>query len=365
MITNRVLSKVRTQVSPTLSILYRPANLQWSYSHHASLCRYRGLFHAIWSNGVRDEDDLGQRVLHATSSDGIHWSAHRVLFPSQAGGVLTACGLYDNGQALVAYAGSYVYDPMNVDGGHYITINDQHRATTLLAKTTVDGIVWGDTTDLKLPIIANHGPQRLHSGRLLLSGSVTFPHTDQADGLTGWQVRGLEPCPWTDMYDDSEGLMRHIALRGDGVMLCEGSFFQTDDQAIHMLLRSDRRKLYETVSLDDGETWSPPQETDFTDCGTKFHAGRLPDGRYFIVGSPDPAGARCPLVISLSRDGQVFDREFVIDGTYRPLRHAGKYKGGIYGYPHTMIHGDTFYVICSVNKEDIHVYTFPLSALNA
>lgn len=363
MITNRVPSRIRRMLQPDMAILYRPFDLQWSYSHHAAISRHQGVFHATWSNGRQDEDDLGQRILHATSADGLHWSAHSVLFPSHPGLVLTAGGLYNNGQALIAYAGSYTYAPENICDGRYITINDQHRQTTMLAKSTEDGLHWSDAQDLRIPVIPNHGPQRLRSGRLLIAGGVTFPHSDDPSGLGGWQVRGLAPCPWTDMYDDSEGIMRHAALRDDGVFLCEGSFFQTDDDVLHMLLRSDKLRLYETRSHDDGETWSVPTPTDFATCNTKFHCGRLPDGRYYIVGSPDPAGARCPLVLSLSADGQVFDQEYVIDDTYRPLRKKGKYKGGIYGYPHTLIEDGRMYVICSINKEDIHVYAFDLDQL--
>ena len=42
--------------------------------------------------------------------------------------------------------------------------------------------------------------------------------------------------------------------------LCEGSFFQTDDNVLHMLLRVTGKgwkgKLWLTESKDDGVTWS-------------------------------------------------------------------------------------------------------------
>jgi hypothetical protein len=363
MITNKVPTRLRRMLAAEVSVLYRPVSHQWSYSHHASLCHYRGMLHAIWSNGERDEDDLRQRVLHATSADGKSWSLHEVLFDSQPNKVLTACGLYNSGTALIAYAGSYEYAPENIENGRYKVINDQHRFTTLLAKETTDGEHWEEAIDLGLPIVPNHGPQKLHSGSLMISGNVTFPITDNADGLTGWRMAGMQPFPWGGMQDDSEGLTRHMAMRQDNVFLCEGSFFQTEDDVVHMLLRSDKHVLYETTSTDDGHTWSAPQATEFASCNTKFHCGRLPDGRYYIVGCPDPAGARCPLVISLSKDGQVFDQEYVVDDTFRSQRMPGKYKGGIYGYPHSLIAGETMYIICSINKEDIFVYAFPLDQL--
>lgn len=363
MITNQVPSRVRRMLTPRLSILYRPADKQWSYCHHPFLCEYRGELHAIWSNGERDEDDLRQRVLHCVSKDGFDFGRHEILFNAPDDHVYTACGLYDSGEALVAYAGSYRYAAENVENGRYKVINDLHRDVTLLAKTTANGVDWGEPIDLQLPITPIFGPAPLASGRLIMMGNITYPISDRKDGLTGWRMTGLPPFPWPDCVDDSEGFMRHTGLREDNAFLCESSFYQTDDGVIHVLLRSAERILYHSESRDDGETWSKPEPTEFTNCNTKFHCGRLPDGRFYIVGSPDPACARCPIVITTSDDGVVWDREYVIDGRFRPLRHQGKYKGGIYAYPHSVIVGDRMYIACSVNKEDIHVYSFPLSQL--
>jgi hypothetical protein len=140
--------------------------------------------------------------------------------------------------------------------------------------------------------------------------------------------------------------------------LCEGSFYQTDDGVLHMLLRSTgpgfRYRLWVTESRDDGATWSPPAETQFSDCNAKFHFGRLPDGRFYYVGCP-LAGARTPLVLSLSRDGVSFDRHYVLADSHYEMRRKGKSKGGEYGYPHTLVHDGRLYVIVSRQKEGVEV----------
>jgi hypothetical protein len=154
-----------------------------------------------------------------------------------------------------------------------------------------------------------------------------------------------------------------------GVHLCEGSFYQTDDGVLHMLLRSDTARLWLTESRDDGVTWSAPVPTQFTDNATKFHFGRLPDGRFYYVGCPDPEPPwqRCPLVLSLSRDGVQFSRHFILAGADTPYtrRRDGVCKGGDYGYPHTLIHGDALHVIVSRRKEAVEVLSVPLAALGA
>ena len=70
------------------------------------------------------------------------------------------------------------------------------------------------------------------------------------------------------------------------------------------------------------------------------------------------------LAISLSRDGLEFDRMAVIRFVAPPTRYEGKAKGGGgYQYPHSVVVGESLWVIYSVNKEDMEVARVPLSQL--
>ncbi|HML47511.1 MAG TPA: exo-alpha-sialidase [Clostridia bacterium] len=362
MITNQTPQRVRRMLTPRSAVLYQPSPPEWTYSHHASLCVFQGTMHAIWSNCEVNEDDRFQRVLHAATRDRVHWTKPDVLFESaDNGGVWTAAGMLATADRLVAYAGYYEYKPAPGEANVYTL---DHQNTTLCLRSTHDGAQWSSIQDLSLPVVPNHGPQALASGKWMISGNIVFPTTMDPEGLSGWTPHGLPPFPWQGWFDDSEGFWKHYQDIGDPQWLCEGSFFQMDDGSLRMLLRSRERRLFLSQSNDDGETWSAPVPTDFTDCGSKFHCGRLPDGRYYIVSNPDPASNRCPLVLSLSEDGNVFDREYVIDGTYRAMRNPGRWKGGIYGYPHTLVDNGHMFVICSINKEDVFVYDFPLKQLD-
>ena len=53
--------------------LYQPEN-EWTYSHHPSLTWFKGRYYAMWSNGRRDEDAPGQRVLYCTSENFLDWT---------------------------------------------------------------------------------------------------------------------------------------------------------------------------------------------------------------------------------------------------------------------------------------------------
>jgi hypothetical protein len=220
------------------------------------------------------------------------------------------------------------------------------------------------------PIVPNHGPQAIRSGRLIISGNISFPYTDDPSGLAGWKMTGIYPTEMAaTIFDDSQSFWDVQARQGWPAGLCEGSFYQTDDGVLHMLLRTTgpghAGKNWQTESHDDGATWQKPVESDFTDNNTKFHFGRLPDGRFYYVGSPDPLpkGARLPLVLSLSKDGVRFDQHFILADEPYQMQREGQHKGGTYGYPHTLVHAGYLYAIYSLRKEAVQVLRVALDQL--
>ncbi len=338
-----------------------------TYSHHASLTCFRGKFYAMWSNGRINEDDNGQRVLMASSEDGVHFGTPTPLFDSMEGNaVLTAAGFYlrEDG-VLNAYAGLYYYPEAERPKGDM-----SHIGTTLLVKTSADGESWSEASDLHIPIIPNQGPHRICGGRLMIAGNITFPWTDSPDGIRGWTVTGVPPCPIEGLQDDSEGFHIHAEKRGDGLHLCEGSFFEKDGEIL-MLLRDagkkenpNKRYLALSRSLDGGKTYLPLEETEFTDNNSKFYCMKLSDGRYAVISNPDPRGPRCPLSITISTDGENFTRRYDIAAEKLERRFEGMYKGGVYGYPHAIEVDGRIYVICSINKEDVVFFSFALNELD-
>ncbi len=337
-------------------LIYQPTT-GWTYSHHQSITFFKGRFYAIWSNGRQDEDAPGQRVLLASSADFKNWSTPRPLVDSVTDEkgverVLTAAGFHQHDGTLVAYFGNY----------------GPHKETThLQAITTTDGEHWSVARESGIAINPNHPPQRTASGRLIISGNISFPWTDDPSGLTGWHMTGIYPASMaTTIKDDPASFWQVAKNQGWNAALCEGSFYQTGDDVLHMLLRNagrqHRQRLWLTESRDNGVTWSAPVETDFSDTDAKFHFGRLPDGRFYYVGNPI-GGGRTPLVLSLSRDGMKFEQHFILGDTHYEQRQKGRWKGGEYGYPHTLVHDGNLYVIVSRQKEAVEVLRVALSEL--
>lgn len=339
------------------SMVYIPGT-DWLYSHHASITHFKNQFIAIWSNGYKDEDKPGQRVVFATSTDFVHWSQPQVLAnPSVWAGdtmnVLTAAGFHQFNDTLVAYYGEY---------------SPYRTNTHLWAKTSVDGIHWGDALDMHVPVNPNHGPQRTASGRLIISGNFTFPYTDDYRGLAGWKM--ASPYPDSLYTQDNPATFYNPAEKLGLPPLCEGSFYQTKDGILHMLLRVTGKgwhgKLWLTESVDNGVHWSLPAETRFTDNDSKFHFGKLPNGDFYYVGIPDTLHhyARTPLVLATSGDGVHFNQQYIIANEPYTMKQDGLWKGGEYGYPHTIIYKGFMYIIISRKKEAVEVLRFRLKQLH-
>lgn len=363
-ITNRYDAQAaRPRLQVETAVVYAPKReSDWTYAHHPHMAYFQGKLYVIWSSGRVNEDDLGQRVMMAASDDFRHWSEPQALVDSRRGKhsevVLTAGGLHRFDGGLTAYFGQYEYRSEQIAGGTRKMEDKGHCDTGLYAVTTTDGERWSEPRDMGVPLVPNHGPMRTSTGRLILSGNIMFPYSDDPSGLSGWQRTGIYAAELADgIRDDSESIWSVRERMGWPTVLCEGSCYETDDGMLRMLLRSNTQFLWVTESGDNGETWSAPKETDFTDNAAKFHFGRLPDGRYYYVGCPDPEPrwARTPLVLSLSDDGIRFDRHFILGSERETPLFPGAYKGGVYGYPHTLVHDGYLYVAYSVCKERIAV----------
>jgi hypothetical protein len=256
--------------------------------------------------------------------------------------VLTAAGFHAHAGTLVAYFGDY---------------GPRKEGTRLWAMTTQDGEDWGEWLDMGIPVCPNFGPSPTRSGRLIIPGNTSFPYTDDPSGLNGWTMAGIYPPDMAGITDDPDSFWVIAEKAGWPTAVCEGSFMQTDDGVLHMLLRAELRgfrwRLWQTDSDDDGTTWCPAAETEYTDCNAKFHLGRLPDGRFYNVGNP-LAGNRWPLIMSLSEDGVSFDRHLILGEGHWDLP-PDAHKPGEYGYPHTLVHEGYLYLLVSRQKQAIEV----------
>jgi BNR repeat-like domain len=356
------------------------------YNHHPQILFNNSRLYATWSDGFSDEDHPGQHMVFSTSDDdGATWSEVRTISPPppEKTSVFTAMGIRSDHDRLIAYYGHYAYTDLSLDRDGMpsdFQIQDDLRFSptewvhkdiyTDVRISTDKGATWGTPTRALDRFVPNLRPLPTRSGRLIMTGNITFPYTDDPAGLTGWQSVGLPRLPiW--IADDPEGFHKGCAFRHDTRLYCEASFYQTDDDVIHMMMRTQtvlpqkhEGLLAVTDSSDNGKTWSEPRMTSYTDCACRFQFGRLPDGRYFGLSCPNPKSARTPLVLALSKDGVAFDRHFILgESLDSKPRIPGMAKGGAYGYPSCDIAGDKMYIFYSRGKEDMYFMKLDLKML--
>lgn len=326
-------------------------NPSWAYTHHPMITYFKGTFYAMWSSGRVNEDDCGQRVLMATSKDGLNWSTSKPLVNTVKGTysemVLTAGGFHVNGDILVAYYFFYEYSPDLLRGKNLRPLdNGGHITAGTSYMTTKDGIYWSKSKPLPQNIGINTPPINTKSGRLIMCGHQSILYSDNINGISGWIKSALNPNDVAKARSENGS---------DKFALCEAAYYQTDDGIIHMILRSDTEYLYCAESYNEGQTWTAPYKTNFTDDAAKFALGRLPDGRFYYVGNPVYGSGRNPLMLCISEDGKNFSKQYILrDEPYR-LQYKGLYKGGVYGYPQALVQGDYLYIIYSKQKEYIEI----------
>jgi len=336
------------------SVIYRGDAATWSYSHHQAIVKIGDRYVASWSNGLVHEDHPGQEVHVATSTDCRTWSTPAVIAhtPAATGIVRNNSGLYATHDRLYAYVG-VMTDPGEDTATPGMTCFAQ-PTFSLDIYATDDLTHWAHHASVCEHIYLFEGPRLTHGGRLICCGS------DERDNHAVILV-------WDAMADPtSSPRMIHIPPSPAGVVPTQGTWYQTDNGRIWMYVRNGgvSSRLGLTWSDDEGDTWSPLHLTDFPNTFSRAHAGRLTDGRCYIVGNNyDVFLDRRRLLMALSDDGYTFDRQYSLLEGATTRRINGLHKEDGYHYPSTFVEGDRLIVIYSVNKEDIEVGIVDMRAL--
>ena len=311
----------------------------FAYSHVPQICKFAGRYVAVWSNAQRDEDSAGQQIHYSLSEDARHWEPYRCLVATdrESGQSRHAAGLCVSAGKLVAYSKTEYRLKANLRPGI-----PSFEGTRIDAFVTSDCVDWKEYKDLISDAWMLEGPKATRSGRLLCPGfhNEGMPVAFIWEPDKAWGKPEIIPVP----------------RPGEGARLMEGSWYQTEDGTITMLWRDETQslRLYIAFSDDDGRSWTVPVKTDFPDAMARINAGRLSDGRYYIVGNSCPQLLnRKYLMLSLSNDGKVFDEMFILADGPTHRRIEGRHKEDGYQYPNTLVEEGRLLVVFSVNKEDI------------
>ena len=330
--------------------IYTGAGETGHFSHNAQLAKFENRFYLVWSTGRRDEAFPGQRVMISSSDDGKHWSEGRELVAGdETSGLLQrAFGLYADDAQMVLYSAATVAELDAAAAG-----GRRHKQTRLDVHLTTDGETW-KRRDGIIPrdIFFMEGPRPTRSGRLLAGARV--------DGQ-------LVALLWKK--DNPAGTPDVVPMpkpRAAATIIGEASWYQADDGRILMWFRDERQslRLFVAVSEDDGASWTEPMPTDFPDSMSRVRAGRLSDGRYYLIGNAyAKLMDRGHLMLAFSDDGVKFDSMFSLLEEPTAQRAFGLLKANGYQYPVAIEDQGRLLIAYSVNKEDIECGIVPLEAI--
>jgi hypothetical protein len=331
-------------------IIFRAGRDTDHYVNGVVLMPFKGRLYAQWQTSARDEDAPDTHVVYAVSSDGERWPRPRPL--TRAGSRMTTSGgWWTDGITLVAYInvwpkgfdtgfGGYAEYMTSADGRHW----SKPRRVTGVDGKPIDGIIEQD-------------PHALPDGRIVTAfherpGLIVSPYyTDDPKGISGW----------------TKGIMKNLPQLGPRSRELEPSWFRRIDGCLVMVFRDQAYSFRQiaSASCDRGANWTAPVLTAMPDSRAKQSAGNLPDGTAFLVNAPSGNKLRAPLAVTLSKDGLVFDRAFLLRAGPPPqLNYPGQYKRPGYHYPKSVVWNGALYVGYATGKQSVEITRAPVAALH-
>ncbi len=328
----------------------------WYYSHHPFMTHFNGKYYIFYSSGRRNEDDLGQKVMMATSTDFKNWTCSPLMDSLQgehSEEVLTPFGIYEYEGKLTVYIYAYEYaengigenpdgTPLRPKADGSVTIVKERKR--VLYMQTEDGVNWSEPTYMRdwNGGGGNQSPERF--GDLLIwVGFGSISYTSDLTGLSGWNDVVLKLDPNTEKPK----------------AITESGIYQNANGALILMSRTNDEKMLSAASFDGGKTWTDMYLSNFNDYAAKFQFGTLPDGRYYYIGNL--SNARAELVLMISEDGVNFNTSYYLGNTEYIQQKDGLYKGGNYGYPTTYIDDEYLHVVYSRGKEAVGAIRVKLS----
>jgi len=315
-----------------------------TYNHHTCLAKWRDKYVIAFSNCERDEERPGQRTMITFSDDLHRWTDAVEIIPGDkaAGLCRNTGGIYADDERIVIYEMTR-WNMRPTDERGMITYEGSDMRMD--AYVSNDGVHWEEHPDIVPDGWIFEGPRLTQEGKLLVSGA--------RDGQ-----------PLAYLWDPADPAGRPEVFEmprtdpGMNLFHAEASWYQLDSGRIMMFWRDEgaTERLAFTASDDGGRTWMKCTVSDIPDSMSRVYAGRLSDGRYYLVGNTWPKLLdRMHLMLSLSVDGQVFDTIHTLVDDPTTQRAVGLLKADGYQYPCCLAESDRLIVGYSVNKEDIEV----------
>jgi len=332
------------------SRIYTGDRATGSFNHTAQVAKFKGQFFCSWSNGLRDEAAAGQRILISSSANMTEWTeAVCIIGDRNSNAAHFSHGLMATEDTL--YQIGLSHD--KVVETHEYSMN---RVVPVNARNTVyaspDGKVWKEVFSLPCRIL--EAPRLTASGRLMCAAATEAG----TPAILRWPHQNLLEKPECVPIAEPAGARFRYA---------EASWYQTDTGTIIAFWRDEGEscRLWMNTSEDGGATFSAPVITDIPDSMSRLYAGRLRNGRFYLVSNAFPELLnRRYLTLLMSDDGYCFNKVYLLRDDPTSQRCIGLLKADGYQYPCCIEEEDRLVVAYSINKEDIECAVVDIPRLN-
>lgn len=370
-----------------------------AFSLHPHITYFEGTLFAHWSVHYRDEDSPGQYVRYAISRDnGESWSDpyadSAVLFPpmenpisnpdeKDADGVRILghrphdrCGTGE--QSHITWMNDLCgYFHLMLCSNGFAQVDGKLYAIAEAAKGVNGGIgrvareIKADGTKGKIFWLNEDVPdlRKINPYAINVEEYDNSAYDKELAEKIIWYLSDPKHMPQWDMlprgWKQRDGKTVHewsaeFASRHNGAGCGETTYSYEAADGTHIRFWRNNQKIQHVqYSYDKGETWTNVLDTEFPDTGARTSVGNLPDGRVYAVGNPGVK--RMQLCLSVSKDGYLFDENYILAMNPELMKYRGRAKGTGFHYPHSTISEDSLFVIYSQNKEDIFIAKIKLS----
>ena len=372
---NNTLSSEMTKI-PTETVVingYDPKVDIYSFQHHPSLTYFKGKWYAGYSNGIKDEDCPGQKMVYSTSTDFYNWTEPQDIVPIgstlyrttnelpemaelNAKGVVSTQvigGFSTVGDTLCFYYSVCEFYPESFDkNGNFRGYDvSKFRIQRQYGIFSTDGVTWSAPMAVSSINRYSTFQQSPYGSKKYYSICGFRIHYSSTDALNP-RTR----IPSSVMSNDQIVASRE---RCPG-SLTETSYYQGPDGVLHLMCRSDTGYIWSATSTDEGLSWSEFYPTNFVSASTMFTHIMLPDGRIAWVGSPY-YDVRWPLTLYISEDGYNFDTAYILQDEVYEMQQDGWAKGGAFAYPQLAVRDGYLYVMYTKQKEVVEICRVKLS----
>ncbi len=328
-----------------------------TYNHHSNLVKWKGKYWFAWDNCMVNEEWPGQRTLIAHSDDARAWSEPILVADGdEERGIVRNCGgLYACGDRLYAFI-QEKWDLVHATAPGMSMHDNTKVSTRFDLWASSDGVQWEMVKEGHLGVMwMLENPRLTREGRLM--GPITTH--DSKPGIVLWPGDDPEERPEVIEMPYACDARQYYEGHDEGLFLYgEGSWYTDDENRIWMFERDESASTYLGVALseDGGQTWTEVMRSNFPDSMSRVFAGRLADGRFFLVGNSTRIHMdRNFFALSLSDDGAKFNKMYRLVKEPTRQRFAGHLKTDGYQYPSCLVDGDRLLIGYSVNKEDIEI----------